>query len=196
MPPAAPAIPVPVRLYPQRSWPQDADVAALSKRVVSIDQPLPFGTSAADDLRLLRLLREATSNAVRLQWTLEGVPRFPLSAFAHLVPPLSGTSPASARLAREWAAAYRYGLFFFRNGPGFVSVKDVRPGQEMRRLTITDGAEHFMAMTQASCLHDLEAAARTVVADAVDADLALAADDSFLVLPYRMRHWPVPYVAI
>lgn len=180
---AATTFPAPIQFYPQESRFQDGDLAALARRTVEIGQPLPFGTSAASDLRWLRLLREATSNIVRLQWTLEGVPCFPLSALVHLVPPVAGVSPASVRLAEEWAAAYRYGLFFFRQGPGFVSVKDVRPGGEMRRLTITDGAEHFMAMTQASSIHDMDAVARPLVADAVDAELALVADDSLLILP-------------
>ncbi|MBC3839440.1 hypothetical protein GXW82_02145 [Streptacidiphilus sp. 4-A2] len=171
---------------------QDAEPSTLAMRTVALTRPVPFGRSAAEDLLWLRLLREATSYAVRLRWTLDGLPHFPLDALIHLVPPTGGTASDSEQLARSWSAGYRYGLYYYRQGPGFVSVKDVRPGQEMRRLVISEGSDHFLAMTGATRLDQLDAEAQAAVADAVDAGLALVAEEHLLVLPYRMRNWPVP----
>ncbi|MER6302816.1 DUF5825 family protein [Kitasatospora sp. NPDC001539] len=170
--------------------------AALSTRVVHVPEPIPFGVSPSRDLRWLRLLREATSHAVRLRWTLGGVPHLPVGTLAHLVPPEGGVGADAERYARAWAGEYRYGLFYYRHGPGFVAVKDVRPEHEMGRLVIDEGSEHFLAMARATTLADLDPAARAAVDDAVEAELAVVADDTVLVLPYRMRNWPVPYIAV
>jgi hypothetical protein len=172
------------------------DLAAHAGRLVTLDEPLLFGVSVADDLRWLRLLREVTGHTVRLRWRLGGVPLLPPDAMVHLVPPADGVSPETRRFAGSWTAGYRYGLYYYRKGPGFVTVKDVRPDQEQRRLVIGDGSEHFLAMAAAETPDDLAPEARAALADAVDADLVVVADGQLLVLPYRMRNWPVPYTAI
>jgi hypothetical protein len=171
-------------------------LASMSHADVSFEAPLPFGRGAREDLDLLRLLREATSHAVRLRWRLGGLPCYPLRTYIHLVPPSAGVDPQTTAHAREWRAGYRYGSYFYREGPGFVMVKDVRPGDEPRRLTIAEGSEHFLAMARASAVSDLDAAAAGTLDTAQSAELLVHHDDRLLVLPYRMRHWPVPYVAI
>ncbi|MEU6602688.1 hypothetical protein [Streptomyces flaveolus] len=72
----------------------------------------------------------------------------------------------------------------------------VRPDRESRRLVIEDGADHFLALAEAEQTSDLPAATLDALQDAVDAELALVAGHRLLVLPYRMRHWPVPYLAV
>jgi hypothetical protein len=157
---------------------------------------LPFGRSAAEDFDLLRRLRDATSDAVRLRWILGGLPSLPLRSYVHLVPPLRGVDEATAEHARGWQADYRYGSYFYREGPGFVTVKDVRPGEEPRRLTIDEGSEHFLAMTTATTVADLDPEATELLEVAEEAELVIRQGDLLLTLPYRLRHWPVPYVAI
>lgn len=168
----------------------------LAYRVVEPGTVLTFGRSPAEDLDLLRYLREVTSHAVRLRWRLAGVPLFPLHTHVHLVAPCGGVDADAAGYALRWTAGYRYGSFFYRQGPGFVLLKDVRPDSEDARLTIDEGAEHFLAMAGARTVHDLEPAARDLVDTVEEAGLLLRVDDRILVLPYRMRHWPVPYLAV
>ncbi|MDG4830061.1 DUF5825 family protein [Solwaraspora sp. WMMD1047] len=180
------------------------DLAAWSLRPVTLPEPLEFGQSAERDLALLRFLREATSHAVRLRWTLVGQPSFPLDTHVHLVPPSGGGDGPSRAYAARWGVGYRYGSFYYRRGPGLVVVKDVRPGVEPTRLVITDGFDAFLRLagdpaapgggagpSTGSDPGDAEAAAV-----AVEAGLACAAGTELLVLPYRMRHWPVPYTAV
>jgi hypothetical protein len=180
------------------------DLAAWSLRPVTLPEPLEFGRSAERDLALLRFLREATSHAVRLRWTLVGQPSFPLDTHVHLVPPSGGGDAPSRAYAARWGVGYRYGSFYYRRGPGLVVVKDVRPGVEPTRLVITDGFDAFLRLagdpaaagdagpsTGSEPAADAEAAAV-----AVEAGLACAAGAELLILPYRMRHWPVPYTAV
>jgi hypothetical protein len=165
-------------------------------RDVVLDTALAFGRSAEEDLDLLRYLRDATGHGVRLRWRLDGVPVLPMRTHVHLVPPVDGVDAASAAYADRWAAGYRYGLYYFRRGPDFVVVKDVRPEGEPARLTIDEGAEHFLAMARAQTVDELDPAARDLLDQVAAAGLLIRAGDRLLVLPYRLRHWPVPYLAI
>lgn len=157
---------------------------------------LPFGQSPAEDLDLLRRLRDATSDGIRLHWVLGGVPFPPLRSYVHLVPPRRGVDEATTEHARRWQADYRYGSYFYRVGPDFVMIKDVRPGDEPRRLTIDEGSDHFLAMTKARTVAELDAAATDQLEVAEEAELLIRHGYVLLTLPYRLRHWPVPYVAI
>lgn len=163
---------------------------------MSDELTLPFGRSPAEDLDLLRRLRDATSDAVRLRWILGGLPFPPLRSYVHLVPPRRGIDEATTAHARQWQNDYRYGSYFYREGPGFVMIKDVRPGDEPRRLTIDEGSDHFLAMTRARTVAELDAAATDQLDVAEEAELLIRHENLLLTLPYRLRHWPVPYVAI
>jgi hypothetical protein len=165
-------------------------------RAVDLAEPLVFGAGVASDLRLLWDLRESTSHAVRLRWRLAGQPVVPLHTHQHLVPPVDGVDERSREYARRWAARHRYGDFYYRHGPDFVTVRDVRSGRQHSRLVISDGAAEFLAMVGATTVAELAPAARRSVPDAVSAGLALTGDGGLLVLPYRMRHWPVPVDAV
>lgn len=179
---------VPVQLPPL--------AADLTYRTVELDTVLPFGRSPAGDLALLRYLRDATSHAVRLRWRLGGLPCFPLHTHVHVVAPDGGVDDDTTAYAASWRASYRYGSFFYRRGPGFVTVKDVRPESEPARFTIDEGADHFLAMAGAHTLDDLAPQAQELVDTVAEVGLLLRVDRRLLVLPYRMRHWPVPYLAV
>jgi Family of unknown function (DUF5825) len=163
---------------------------------VTLAEPLTFGRSRVEDLRLLRSLREATSHAVRLRWRLAGRPTFPLRTHVHLVPPSDGLDPAARAWATAWAAQYQYGSFYYRHGPGFVTVKDNRPGGDANRMVISEGAAEFLSMADADRVGDLTPAARRMLPDAVGAGLVIVVEPALLVLPYRIRHWPIPAFAI
>lgn len=172
-----------------------ADPAAHSLRTVVLTEPLWFGESPAQDLANLRLLRTVTSHAVRLRWTIGGRPSFPTHTYAHLLPPSDGVELDDLGHTVEWARDYRYGSFYYRRGPGMVTVKDVRPGQPSARMVIADGADQFERLAE-SPDGIPEPGDEGLVADAIEAGLAVEVDGRALVLPFRMRHWPVPYLAV
>lgn len=169
---------------------------SLSLRAVELAEPVVFGTSPLADLRLLRILRDATSHGVRLHWTLAGLPCHPPRTHTHLVPPVRGTGEAAGQYAADWLAAYRYGDFYYRHGPGFVTVKDVRDGMNASRMVIDEGADVFEALAAAHTVAEAGPVDPAILDVAAEAGLLLRVADEVLVLPYRMRHWPVPYAAI
>ena len=174
-----------------------AEIAAAGYERVLIEEPVPAGESIDEDLRLLRFLRECTSHTLRLEWTLTGRPLVEPRNLAHLVPPVRGVGSAATECVAAWRAAYRYGTYHYRRGPGFVTVKDVRPDGETARLTIEgESATQFRILAEATSLAELDAATIDALADAVEYGLAVRGADTVLLLPFRMRHWPVPYVAV
>jgi len=174
-----------------------AELAAAGYERVVVDAPVPVGRDLDEDLRLLRFLREATRRTLRVEWTMGGRPLVEQRDLIHLVPPVDGDGPDAAACAAQWRADYRYGLYYYRNGPDFVTVKDVRPGGETVFLTIDgDSAAQFRAIAEATTADQLDAEGLSALADAVDYGLALRGERAVLMLPYRMRRWPVPYSAI
>ncbi|MBB2947125.1 hypothetical protein FB565_006893 [Actinoplanes lutulentus] len=166
-----------------------AGLAGLTFTRVRLTEPLRPG----DGLEDLRLLVAATSHVVRLTWTLDGQPDLPVDRLCHLIPPVSGTGSAARAYAKEWSSLHRYGCFHYRQGPGFVIVKDLRPGADARRMRIEDeDASGFLRMAVTSHAGELDPATRDMLADAETFGLVLRAGDSHLVLPHRIRHFPIP----
>jgi hypothetical protein len=63
-------------------------------------------------------------------------------------------------------------------------------------LTIDgDSASHFLLLAETGTIADLAPDVVSALDDAVGFGLAVRGIAAFLLLPFRMRHWPVPYVA-
>src|SRR5580658_2370386 len=162
---------------------------------VTLSEPLRFGSSAGDDIMHLVFLREATSQAVRLTWRLAGIPAVAFRSLVHLQPPADGDATKSAAYAKSWREQYQYGLYYYRCGPDFIQVKDIRPGGPAARMTIEDGGR-FQELVASTSVNQLSEPGVDALNTAIDADLAIACGDRFAVLPYRMRHWPVSCIAV
>lgn len=176
----------------------DCDVEALESapaRRVRVAEPVRFGTSPDNDIEHLRMLRELTSRTIRVDWRIDGEPAFDLRDHVHLVPPAADDDDPP--IADEWRSGYRYGTLYYRNGPTFISVKDVRPGGEHARMTIDrTGTEHFRLLANRCRLDELPEDTLDALETALELGLAIRGREQFLLLPYRMRAWPVPYVAV
>lgn len=173
------------------------ELAHLGYEFVSVQGPVNAGLQIDDDLRLLRFLREITSYTIRLEWTLAGRPLLDPAAFVHLVPPTGYADNVARSCTEAWRDGYQYGAFYYRCGPNFVTIKDVRAAVEAAHLTIEgDSATYFRALAHGESLTDLDSHLRDALQDAVEAGLAVQGDKVFLVLPYRMRCWPVPFLAV
>jgi hypothetical protein len=166
-------------------------------QVVRVIEPVVFGTGIDEDLRLLRLLQDVTSRTVRLDWVISGQPLVALRDRVHLVPPSTSVGQETHTDLAAWRSGYRYGAFYYRVGPGFVTVKDIRPDGEHARFTI-DGPSctAFLALANAHRIDELDDTLTEALQDARDLGLAVRGDAEFLVLPLRMRRWPVPYSAV
>ncbi|MDB5937335.1 MAG: hypothetical protein JWQ01_4679, partial [Massilia sp.] len=197
-----------LRLNGGQSLPQAADLAKLLSASpvsqVEFVDPLDLSTdSSATIARTVAVLRECSSLGASVRWTLRTAPGQGglVGLLDHLPAPQrvefagGGDQPVT-----PWRSDSYFGLFYFRRGPGFLSVVDQRP-ESGRRLVIDDPAR--MAVFR-RC-HDgcawAELATEPGTADAagdlLKAGLLLrpgdgaSADAHLVTLPVHMRTWPI-----
>ncbi|MBN6041002.1 DUF5825 family protein [Amycolatopsis sp. 195334CR] len=168
------------------------DPAALSAagvQLLVLPEPVSFGSDDERDLRFLRLLREAVSYTLRIEWRARAVP-FDLTMVGHLPPPLGDEG-------REWRDTYRFGLCYYQRGPNFVLLKDVR-GEGGARYRIDDEQAMSVWPELEPVRHrdSLTPAARELCALLEEEELLMRRGDWVTHLPYRLRRWPVPFDAI
>lgn len=152
--------------------------------------------AAASSVALVRLLREAASVGIPVRWRGSFADGVDVAALVHLAPPAPSVEEAAAVTA--WRERHRPGLCYYRLGPGFVFVKDVRadgPGARFR-LGLEDAP---------TTMHSLEGVVRVAdagpaVVGALDGlggeGLVFRLEGVATLLPYRMRRWPVPALAV
>jgi hypothetical protein len=152
-----------------------------------------------ETLAFVRLLRDAASFGVPVAW--HGIVDEGLDArlLIHLAPPGPVPEEHTSVSLAEWRHFHQPGLCYYRLGPGFVFIKDVRwEGQHAARYRFElDGIERIMAeletVVDAATLDD---DARGALEDLKGEHLALRLGGLATLLPYRMRRWPVPALEI
>ncbi|MFR9797130.1 DUF5825 family protein [Streptomyces sp. MS06] len=182
-----------VRLDPEpgaaaRLWDMGVRRAELDAPV-DLTRPGPAAARAAIDR--LCLVRDLTARAVRVDWDL----RLPADrseetwkVLSHLQPPSSVTGPADPDTAlRAWRTRHYLCKLVWRQGPGFLQIRDRRWG-DLRRFT-ADDPRYPAALARL----DRGAPRADVPDDIVDElaaeHLVLAADDLVWWLPYRVTRW-------
>jgi uncharacterized protein DUF5825 len=163
---------------------------------IMINDTIALGADGQITAWAIALLRECASWGLPVCWDLTTHPPFETSALHHLPPPqsLDGQSPA----LRRWHESHRHGLYHFRQGPGFIQVKDARDSLRSTRLLLSDAhtVGVFRRCLRPVRLTELSEADRAE-AELLTADrLLLQADELVVTLPARMRRWPVPVDAV
>ena len=139
-------------------------------------------------------LRDLTASAVPAEWQAEPDLAPLAAALRHISPPVTA-APAAFE---EWRALHRYGICFWRSGPGFATITDRRSDGAAHQY-ILDTPDYLDAFIRAEkvVLRDELAAGSAEALEALEADnLVLSLYGWSLALPFRMRHWPVPFTAI
>ncbi|SDP95793.1 hypothetical protein SAMN04487905_11849 [Actinopolyspora xinjiangensis] len=157
-----------------------------------VDLTLPDRTS----VDTVRLLRDAVGHGLRIDWRASPVDGLSVTDFTHLPPPanLDELSFLPDSDAESWLDLYSYGQLFYRVGPGFVSIKDVRPTVPAARMTLEEEeARIFLELAEGGGETGNSESLRS---ELVEYGLGIAAEGGFLVLPYRIRQWPIPFSAI
>ena len=157
-------------------------------RTVLIKKSL-LGGDAESSANWIRALREMTACALEVQWTLDPRTSIELRHLHHLTPP-TGCSDAEVR----WASEFRFGALYWRRGPNFVVVKDARR-EGISMLALDDPPSHaafFDAMAGAHSGLANEPGYKELLQEGVLLNLG----GRLITLPYRMRHWPVPFRAV
>jgi hypothetical protein len=178
--------------------PPDLDVAAaVEAGVRRIRVTAPHDLSSTDPLETIafvRLLREAAGDHVPVEWTgrlLGGVDSLLL---LHLSPPASAREEEPDIDLMAWRARHQPGLCYYRVGPGFVFVKDVRTASTAARFRLEgdDRVTAFRALENVVSVEHLDPNALELLAELERESLALRLGGFATLLPSRMRRWPVP----
>jgi len=161
-------------------------------RTLVLAEPVVLGEDGEFDVRFLHLLREAMSVILRIDWAAGSTVPFDLSLVRHLHPPRSGPQD---ELVREWQRQHRFGLCYYRVGPGFVLLKDIRGDGARYRLDDGRAVASWPRLESVQRLAD--ASSDTLeLCELLDGErLLLRRDGWATLLPYRMRQWPVPFDA-
>jgi hypothetical protein len=108
-------------------------------------------------------------------------------------PPVSSGAPDDARVG-QWREAFRPALCYFRLGPGFMLVKDVRvPGHGSRILIDQEPLIAALRLCEQPIRPDSQDdVARSALDFLLAEGLLLRFGNWVTTAPYRMRRWPVP----
>lgn len=172
-----------------------ASVQAAVDGRLGVAGPVRFGADPATDGSVLRFLAAATAGFVDVGWELAGEPPYTPRDLVHLCPPRRFADAAAERFGQHWRANHRFGLCSYRQGPGFRTVRDVRPdGGHLRAVVDEPWADAFDSLVADPVT---PAAAAPLLDELVHAGLALRLGaQHHVVLPYRLIRRPIPYNAI
>jgi hypothetical protein len=135
-------------------------------------------------------LRDSLSEGDVHAWRASGLPAAQVSLLLHLPPPETGGGEHD-----RWRSAFRRGLCYYRRGPGFVQVKDVRePGRSATfLLDVPEVIEVFLRCLRPTSMTEVDPDAAKAL---IEERLMLRVEDQLVTLPYHMRRWPVPAMAV
>ncbi|WP_374117378.1 DUF5825 family protein [Streptomyces sp. RKAG293] len=153
--------------------------------VVDLTDP----AAAVDTVRTLCLIRDLTARAVYVDWRLRTGPDpeawLPLN---HLHPPLEVEGPPDPEeVVRQWRDGHYLCKCIWRNGPGFVQIRDRRWG-ELHRFTAEEPHYHraITLLEHGAPAAELPA---EVLADFREERLIGEVGELAWWLPYRIQRW-------
>jgi hypothetical protein len=168
----------------------------LGAREVELADPLPLASGRPATAAAVALLRDCATAALQVRWSATAEPDLDSSLLHHLPPP---AAPAGSPALAAWRRAYRYGSCHFRQGPGFVRVKDARDRAGPPVLLLADHPDlvaTFLRCLDPTPLAELDATGRAAVDLLAAERLTLLAGGMVVTVAHRMRRWPVPYDAV
>jgi hypothetical protein len=160
----------------------------------------PAGPPPADGgagvVRALGLVRDLTAWGIVVSWTVRLPEGMALPLFlGHLFPPVRVLGAAQGdEIADVWRRKFTFAKCFWRQGQGFVEVRDRRTARHQRLVIDDDGL-----------LAALPVLADGPRIDRVDppvrdwlrgSGLGLRVGDHVWWAPYRIRRWPSPPLAV
>jgi hypothetical protein len=172
--------------------PSALSAAERTRRGVALIGAARFGVDPAADVALLRFLSEATSRLTDLNWTLGGVPPWPVRTVVHLLPPGLDVGGAAAEFAERWREGHRFGLCAYRRGPGFARVRDVRPGGPHRNILVDEPWAALFDALAGDAVTPPDDRSRQLIEELASAELALRLGEFHHLLPFHRRRAPIP----
>ncbi|MFD8543007.1 DUF5825 family protein [Streptomyces sp. NPDC059649] len=163
--------------------------------LTTVDSP----DAAASAVRQLCLIRDLTARAVLVHWRL----RLPAAGpdddtwrdLSHLQPPTALTGPSDADAAlTQWRNEHYLCKCLWRQGPGFVQIRDRRWG-DLRRFTADEPA-YREAIARLSYGAPRSAVPESIATDFLAERLVRRTGPLLWWLPYRVNRWIQEAMAI
>jgi hypothetical protein len=156
---------------------------------------------SADAVRRLVLVRELTSYAIEVDWSLRlpsGDPDL-WRVYSHLRPPVrvcstGTTAEEQVATAAQWRTAFYFDKCTYRRGPGFVQVRDRRAGR-LNLLTIDDPG-YLAVLAQLVDGAAVTAVDLDIAREFGEEGLVTKVGDQLVWLPHRLRRWPLPSMVV
>ncbi|OON82837.1 DUF5825 family protein [Streptomyces tsukubensis] len=153
--------------------------------------------AAARAVRALSLVRDLTARAVLVEWKLAYSALAPEDwrVLSHLQPPeeLTGFEGAPEALA-DWRNGHYLGKCLWRQGPGFIQIRDRRWG-DLRRFTADE--PHYQVAIEALAYGAPAAGLPpAVLTEFGEEHLIIAVGELAWWLPYRVDRWTQEAMAI
>ncbi|ARF53561.1 hypothetical protein B1H19_04655 [Streptomyces gilvosporeus] len=166
-------------------------MAKTAPRTDEIRQVSFAADRAHETVEFVRSLREHTAHALPVLWRAD-LSRLPAPRILfHLAPP---TQADRSTTVHTWQETYRYGLLHYRRGPGFLIVRDSRPGA-VRKEIVLDRPESVGVFDHFAHPRPLPAAddpSYPSVQNLLTDGLLLAVGGLAVALPYRLHRLPLP----
>ncbi|MGW2484840.1 DUF5825 family protein [Streptomyces sp. NPDC001571] len=175
----------------------------LGTRRVRLPEPIDLAGleapgAAVRAVRALSLVRDLTARAVLVEWKLRLDPAAPDDTWrtlSHLQPPqlLEGPADAAGEL-RRWRDGHYLCKCLWRQGPGFVQIRDRRWG-DLRRFTAEE-PEYRETIESLAYGAPSASVPGAVLADFLGERLVLEVGELAWWLPYRVSRWIQEAMAI
>ncbi|GGP64884.1 DUF5825 family protein [Streptomyces melanogenes] len=179
-----------------RLWETGVRRVRLAEPVDLADLSAPGAAHRA--VRALSLVRDLTARAVLVEWRLLLDPAADADTWqvlSHLQPPQRLEGPADAAEAlRRWRDGHYLCKCLWRQGPGFVQIRDRRWG-DLRRFT-ADEPEYHQVIEALVPGAPADSVPPAVLADFLSEKLVLEVGDLAWWLPYRVNRWIQEAMAI
>jgi uncharacterized protein DUF5825 len=155
---------------------------------VRLDERDPSGLTS-----WLAWLRDAASALVAVRWTGQVIlaPSL-ISNIVHLPPPES-----AGAATRPWLDLHAKSALYYRRGPGFITVKDLRRSRQRMNITLDDPAEldlfeRIARPVEVGTLTRFEGQ----LDEFLDAGLAYRVGNLVVGIATHLRRWPIPHTAV
>jgi hypothetical protein len=181
-------------LFTRATLGQDASVDG---QTIVIHDEVDLGADAMATLVFVAFLQTCVTQAVPVRWSGRMRAGLDCAPLHHLWPPAT-IAWAPEQCARAWRTDFRYGLCHYRQGPGFLLVKDSRDPDQQVHLVIDhpDLVSTFQLGRAPLPVAGLSATQLEAVEVLTAEKLVYRVGELLLTLPTRMHRWPIPFTAV
>ena len=161
---------------------------------VIVPEPVWMARSALQTAAFIASIRDRMSNGTITRWHGEVIPALGESLLLYHLPPPEGTDDG----LESWRSRFRLGLCYYRKGPGFLHIKDIRDPNGGASFVIDDPLliSMFLRCLPPTHLAKTQPDERAAIAALLAAGLMLRLGNTVVTLPYRMARWPIPANAV